>query len=1669
MRILVLLYLLCLATVAGAQGDPAGRKNYLPAEQQMALDWGDHQDVIVVFKHEAVTAEAEQARRTRGLSHNDQDFLDSKAQVFELIKRRALFRQLGDELEERKAYSHLPLSKIRIKNARALTRLTANPDVEAIYPDTPQVAFLSQTLPFIHQPQAAASGYLGAGTSVAVIDTGVNYADAAFGCTSPGVPAGCRVVYAQDFAASDGLPDAHGHGTNVAAIVAGVAPGTKIIALDVFTGSYAYTSDIISAINWVIANKATYNIVAANFSLGSGAYSTLVTQSAFYAPVSNLRAAGIVPVAASGNSAYTSQLSVPAAISGMVSVGAVYDSNIGYLGYGACTDATTAADKVTCFSNSASFLTLLAPGAQVSAGGYTFFGTSQAAPHVAGAVAVLKGAFPGDSVDQTVTRLQNGPSTTDARNGIAKPRVDLAASLALDLQAPSVPTGVTAVLASPTQVDLSWLSASDNVAVVKYQIFRDTVLVATRGAGVTTYNDPGLIPSTSYGYQVSACDAAGNCSAPSTVVSISTPAPVLGTVTTVASSRNPATFGSSVTFTATVSGGSNPGGTVTFKDGAATLGNSPLSGGVAALSVSNLSVGLHDISAAYSGDVNNLASTSAALVQAVVVDQVVTLTTLVSSRNPATFGSTVTFTATVSGGNNPSGMVTFKNGAATLGISPLSGGVATLSLANLGVGVHYIGAAYSGDAGNAASSANVLSQVINAGGAGASPGLIAGGREHTCVTRSGGAQCWGSNGQGQLGNGGYASSPRGVSPISAGAGVTAVAAGSVHSCAVVNGGVKCWGNNGQGGALGNNELFTSSTTPVTALPAGSGATMVVAGGTASGLGHTCAIVNGGVQCWGENSSGQVGNNTTTNSPVPVWVIPAGSGVTALVLGGQHSCAIANGGLRCWGENADGQLGNGSTVNSLVPISAYAPGSGVTYAAAGYGHTCVVANGGVRCWGAGGWGQLGNGSFSDSLAPVVAIPEGSGATAVVAQWGHTCAVVADEIKCWGANTFGQLGYTDGAGRSAVPVAIAVLANASGVIGIAAGQQHTCVVITGGVTQCWGLNNAGQLGNGGFASSLVPVSVIFEGGSPAFTATNLTSLSNPSSAGSSVTFTATVTGGNNPTGLVTFYDGVAGLGSAVVNSAGTAVLSTSALSIGNHNLTAVYGGDANNLPSTSGVLVQTVNASLASTSTGLSVVPGGTVAYGTTVTLTGTVTGGNNPGGSIIFSDALSFFGISALSSGVAAISSNALSPRAYSFTAAYGGDANNAASTSSAVVLNVVKANPSSISLFSPVTQITVGSVVTLSTTVTGTGGAFPTGSVTFKAGATTLGTGTIPGGALFFGIGGLATGSHTITAIYSGDANYNPATSSPVVVTVVATAGASVRADLNGDGKSDVLWRNTTTGENYLYIMNGLTVASGGYLPTVPTAWSVAGMGNFDGDTKADILWRNGTTGENYLYFMNGTTVTSGGYLPTVPLAWIVAGTGDFNGDGKTDILWRNTTTGENYVYFMNGLTVTSGGYLPSVPTTWTVAGVNDLDGDNKADILWRNTSTGENYVYLMNGLTVTTGGYLPTVPLAWTVAGMGDFNGDTKADILWRNTTTGENYAYFMNGLTVNSGGYLPSVPTAWAVVGTGDHDGDGKADILWRNTTTGDDYLYIMNGLTVSSGGYLPNVPTNWVVTKQ
>ncbi len=289
--------------------------------------------------------------------------------------------------------------------------------------------------------------------------------------------------------------------------------------------------------------------------------------------------------------------------------------------------------------------------------------------------------------------------------------------------------------------------------------------------------------------------------------------------------------------------------------------------------------------------------------------------------------------------------------------------------------------------------------------------------------------------------------------------------------------------------------------------------------------------------------------------------------------------------------------------------------------------------------------------------------------------------------------------------------------------------------------------------------------------------------------------------------------------------------------------------------------------------------------------------------------------------------------------------------------------------------------------------------------------------------------------------------------------------DSNADGRSDILWRDTS-GDTESWF----TKPSGGYTygndGSASTDWQVAGTGDFNGDGRADILWRNTTSGDVYLYDSNGSGAFNYHDLGAVATSWRIAGVDDFNGDGLADILWRNTATGADELWQTNP----SGGFtystLDAVSTDWQVAGTGDFNGDGRADILWRNTTTGDTETWF----TKPSGGFVyrddgaPTAD--WQIAGTGDFNGDGKADILWRNGASGDTYLYNSN----SSGGFnytdLGVVPTSWHIAHTGDFNGDGLSDILWRNTATGDNELWSAK----AGGGFIysnvGNVPTNWTV---
>jgi alpha-tubulin suppressor-like RCC1 family protein len=323
---------------------------------------------------------------------------------------------------------------------------------------------------------------------------------------------------------------------------------------------------------------------------------------------------------------------------------------------------------------------------------------------------------------------------------------------------------------------------------------------------------------------------------------------------------------------------------------------------------------------------------------------------------------------------------------------------------------------------------------------------LAAGDRFSCAVTAARVKCWGYNSNGQLGNGTLLAKkvPTAVmatatTPLS---GVARVTAGSAFACALlkpgVNGTVRCWGANNVG-QLGDGTV-AQRVRPVVvkanATTALKGVAAIAAGGAS-----TCALLaNGAVRCWGLNTSGQLGNNSVASSKFPVQVVGI-DGVkakaTAITVGANFACArINNGTVRCWGNNASGQLGNNTVTTSRVPVvvkaSATAALTGASTVVAGAGHVCVIRGAGaaarVACWGNNGNGQLGVGNLVNRrIATVLPGTALNGVKSLALGTFHTLAVVPSVVRSpndaagWGRNANGQLGVIGSPKTTAVIVA------------------------------------------------------------------------------------------------------------------------------------------------------------------------------------------------------------------------------------------------------------------------------------------------------------------------------------------------------------------------------------------------------------------------------------------------------------------------------------------------------------------------------------------------------------------------------------------------------------------------------------------------------------------------
>ncbi|MDY6929443.1 MAG: right-handed parallel beta-helix repeat-containing protein, partial [Pseudomonadota bacterium] len=296
--------------------------------------------------------------------------------------------------------------------------------------------------------------------------------------------------------------------------------------------------------------------------------------------------------------------------------------------------------------------------------------------------------------------------------------------------------------------------------------------------------------------------------------------------------------------------------------------------------------------------------------------------------------------------------------------------------------------------------------------------------------------------------------------------------------------------------------------------------------------------------------------------------------------------------------------------------------------------------------------------------------------------------------------------------------------------------------------------------------------------------------------------------------------------------------------------------------------------------------------------------------------------------------------------------------------------------------------------------------------------------------------------------------------------------DVNGDGKSDLLWRSYDKGWNFLWTMDGTQTARVRPINVVASpSWDMVAQGDYDADGKSDIFWRNGNTGQNFIYLMDGESIKTRYTLNYVGAAdWIVAGSGDFDGDGTYDVMWRNVNRGDTWFYLMDNGTI--GTSLPSVWVTdlnYQVAATGDIDGDGDDDIIWRNIVTGSNHLWLMQDGQISDQRSLNTINSDWQIVGAGDLDGDGTDDIILRNQVSGDNWVYFMEAGQIRESTMISTVAdTNWQIANIGDFDGDGKADFLWRHEANARNLIHLMDGTAVKSRGVLRNTDDTWKVAQ-
>jgi len=1043
----------------------------------------------------------------------------------------------------------------------ALEQLLADPAVLRVEEDGLMEPHLRQGIPLMAADTPSAT-FTGSGLSIAIVDTGIDTSHPQLGGGSSIFNS--KVIGGYDTGDNDADPrpnssTGEAHGTACAGIAAGdlgdsgdyiggVAPGAKLYALKITSGDggSATNSAMIAAWEWAISHKKddpANPILIISTSFGGGGYSSACdsSQPGLTNAAANAVAAGITIFASSGNDGFCSYISSPACISYVNSVGAVYDANIGEVGF--CVNASyscatpqysgycstgynavfenTAADKVTAYSNSASFLTLFAPSHNAyttdikGAGGYAsgdyddaFGGTSAACPYAAGAAAVLQSAAKAKTGNyltpaQVKSYLTSyGTTITDGKvTSVQKPRINLASAVnALPVTQSTV--SVTASDPTATEADLTtgtFTFTRSGVTTAALTVNYTVSGTATAGSDYTALG-------------TSVTFAAGQSTATQTVTPVQdTLVESDETVILTLAAGTGYTVGTASSATVTLS--SDDTNTVTVSASDATADEAGLTTGTFSFSRSGDTSAVLTVNYTVSGTATagsdytalgtsvTFAAGQSTATQTVTpvqdtlveIDETVILTlaagtgytvdspssatvTLISDDiSDTTTVSVIASDATASESGADLGTFTFKR----------TGSIAAALTVNYTV---------SGTATSGSDYQTLGTSVIFAEGASTTNKTVTP-LQDTLVESDESVILTLATGSGYT-IGTPANATVMIVNVNAHSPNARIAAGT-HSLFVAgDGSLRAWGFN-DWGQVGNG-MTTNSSLPTQIL------TGVAA--VAAGQAHSLALkTDGSLWAWGYNGNGALGDGTTTNSSLPkqiltgvaavaagfwhslalktdgsLWVWGNGSslptqvltGVAAMAAGAGHNLALkTDGSLLAWGDNSSGQLGDGTSTPSSLPKQIL---TNVAAVEAGHRHSLAIKNDGTLwAWGRNFEGQLGDGTNTDCSLPKLIL---TGVDAVAAGQDHTLALKSDGILwAWGWNSYGQLGDGTTTNRTTPTPVLA------GVTAMAAGQNHSLALKTDGSLWAWGRNEFGALGDGTtsnrFSPGLVDTTSVF----------------------------------------------------------------------------------------------------------------------------------------------------------------------------------------------------------------------------------------------------------------------------------------------------------------------------------------------------------------------------------------------------------------------------------------------------------------------------------------------------------------------------------------------------------------------------------------------------------------